>query len=291
MSNFGNQSMVNPLERVAVRRPDATMAAADPTLWHYDGALDIEKLSAAHMSFTDTLESHGAEVIYVEGDAGGSADAVFTHDASMVTNAGAVIMRMGKSLRRGEEALHRAFYRSHDIPILGEIKEPGTIEAGDTLWLDAETLLVGEGYRTNRLGAKQLAELLNPLGIQVRSYDMPSYMGPKACLHLMSIVSMLSDNLALVYEPLAPVNLLRLFNDRGIQIISTPIDEFEETNTISLNVLTTAPMRCIMSAGAPKTAELLQDSGCQVDLFEADELCVKAEGGPTCMTRPIKRSA
>ncbi len=289
MNNFGALDMVAPLRGVLMKRPGSAMANADAEKWHYTGPLNAKKLQADHAALVTIIEDFGAEVVFLEEDPLELADAVFTHDPSMVTDAGAIVLRMGKPLRRGEEELHAQFYLAQDIPLLGTIKEPGIVEAGDCIWLDRETLLVGLGFRTNEAGAVQLENILAPAGVSIHSFDLPIYQGRLACLHLMSLVSMLDHNLALTCQSLLPVRLQTFFDARGITCLAAPEDEFRQSGTLSTNILALAERRCVMVAGFPKTESVLVDAGCQVALFEGSELCRKAEGGPTCLTRPLLR--
>ncbi len=281
--------MVSPLRRVLVKRPGEAMAGADPTAWNYATPLDLEKIQADHDGLAKLLQDSGAEVLFLDHDPEHLADLVFTHDPSLVTSEGAIIFRMGKLARRGEDEHHREFYDSIDVPILGTIEEPGTVEAGDCVWIDDKTLAVGMGFRTNPAGVAQLQALLTPLGVRVEAFDLPVYTGAAACLHLMSIMSMLDHDLALVFEPMIPVRLHKLLAERGVQCLAAPADEFTKSATLSLNVLALSPRKCIGVAGNDKTAELMVNAGVDLTNFVGDELCLKAEGGPTCLTRPILR--
>ena len=246
---FGSQSMVAPLRRVLMKRPGAVMAGADAATWNYAGALELEALQQDHDALVAKITAAGTEVVLLGEDPAGLADAVFTHDPSQVTREGAIILRMGKELRRDEADVHARFYERQDIPILGTIEAPGTVEAGDCVWLDEQTLLMAMGYRTNEAGIAQMAEIVAPLGVKVHAYDMSVYQGAQACLHLMSIISMLAHDLALVYRSLLPVRIVRLFEERGIEMIETPTDEFESSGTLSGNVLTLAPRKCLTVDG------------------------------------------
>jgi len=206
-----------------------------------------------------------------------------------MTDQGAVILAMGKPLRSREPALHEAAYRRLGIPILGRIEPPGQVEGGDCVWVDRATLAIGRGVRTNQAGIEQMARLLGPLGIAVLGYDLPLWMGEAACLHLMSVISPLDDDLALVYSPLLPAAFYQLLKSCGIRLVEGDPEEFRLSNGLSLNVLPTAPRDVIAVAGFPKTKAAMEAAGCRAATFEADALCIACEGGPTCLTRPILR--
>lgn len=287
-NSYGVDSMAGNLKRVGMRAPGA-MLTADHERWHYTKPLDPEALGAQYRHFADLVASSGAEIVWMDDDADDLSDSVFTYDPSFVVPDGAIVMRPGKPLRVGEIDLHRRFYESNGIPVIGEIEAPGTVEGGDCFWLDATTLAVGRGFRTNQSGIDQLIALLAPTGISVHVFDLPYYRGPDACLHLMSVVSSLDDDLALVHAPLVPTVLYELMKDMGYELLHAPLDEFEASLGLNLNVLATGPRQLIAVDGFPQTVELMRQAGCNVSVFAADELCIPCEGGPTCLTRPLLR--
>ena len=196
---------------------------------------------------------------------------------------------MGKKLRKHEPRLHKKFYESINIPILGEINSPGTVEGGDCLWIDEKTLVVGKGFRTNHSGIDQLKGILNTYGIKVIGFDLPYFHGPDACLHLMSLISILDYNLAIVYKPFFPVELLKFLESKGFDCIDIPKKDFLDSNGLAINILALSSRNIIMLEGFSKTETILKKMGCDIQTFDGNELCVKAEGGPTCLTRPIYR--
>jgi len=290
MNDYGAQDMVTPLRRVMMKRPGATMASADPEQWHYAGPLKLERLQADHDALVERIRAAGVEIIFLDED-GKLADSVFTHDPSLVTAEGAIVLRMGKRLREGEASIHADFYQNHDIPILGTIEEPGTIEAGDCIWLDDHTLIVGLNLRTNDAGISQLQQIVADMGVSVHAFELPSPQSSDACLHLMSLISMLDHDLALIYPSLLPERLQQFLRQRGIECLPAPEHEFISSGSLNINVLALAPRNCVTVAGFPDTLALMQAAGCTVSTFPGDELCLKAEGGPTCLTRPILRCA
>ena len=287
--SYGVSSMTATLRRVALRHPGQSLFQADPQTWHYGPTFDAKTATAEHAAFARLLEQQGVEILWLEGDDRGNADAVFTYDASLVTPAGAILMNPGKPLRSGEQVLHRDFYRAVDIPIIGEIGGDGRAEAGDTLWLDDHVLAVGRGFRTNPEALGQLATLLSPSGIAVHGFDLPVYHGAAACLHLMSLLSLVDTRKAAIVRPLLPVGLYRLLLELEYDLIELPADEFERSGGLSANLLAISPGHCVMIEGYPATRSLLKNSGIQVSAFPGDSLCIGCEGGPTCLSRPILR--
>ena len=287
---FGVSSMTATLRKVAVKAPGRSLVNADPEKWHYSQGFDPTVVERIHKTFVKMLEDSGAEVYYMRGDDYNIADSVFTYDASLMTPNGVILMSPGKLLRKGEQNLHKNFYNKHKIPIVGSIDGNATAEAGDTLWLDNKTLIVGRGFRTNPDGIEQIRELLNPQGIKTYSFDLPVYTGKSACLHLMSLISLVDTRTALVCRPLLPVGLIELLQKHNFTIIDAPFEEFKESNTLSLNVLATKPGECIMLDSAPHTLDMLRSFGIIVKVFHGDPLCIACEGGPTCLTRPLLRT-
>ena len=281
--------MAAPLKRVAMRTPGASLLSAKAEDWHYGAGFDGARAIEQFRVFADLVASCGTEILWIEDSGDGLADAMFTHDPSLMTDHGAIILRMGKPGRMAEPALHKATYEAAGIPILGEIVAPGAVEGGDCVWVDHETLAVGRGVRTNQAGIEQLAAMLAPHGVSVLGFDLPLGNGTEACLHLMSVVSPLDEKLALVYAPMLPVAFWQLLKDRGYTLLEAPADEFDASNGLNLNVLPLVPGDVLMVDGFPKTRALMENANCRVRVFEADALCIPCEGGPTCLTRPVWR--
>lgn len=213
-------------------------------------------------------------------------DSIYCRDASIATDFGMIICNMGKKGRLYEPKAQLEVYQKNDIDILGEIKFPGTLEGGDVAWLDLNTLAVGHTYRTNEEGIRQLKSLLQPKGIEVIVVELPHYKGKEDVFHLMSILSPVDKNLAVVYSPLMPIKFRNELLQRGIQLIDVPDGEFE---SMGCNVLAVAPRDCLMVDGNPITKKLLENAGCQVFSYKGHEISVKGGGGPTCLTRPMER--
>jgi len=213
-------------------------------------------------------------------------DSIYCRDASIATDFGIIICNMGKQGRIDEPYAQLEAYKMNNVNILGEIKFPGTLEGGDVAWLDQNTLAVGHTYRTNEEGIRQLKELLQPKGIEIIVVELPHYKGESDVFHLMSILSPVDKNLAVVYSPLMPIKFRNELLERGFQLVEVPEQEFD---SMGCNVLAVAPRDCLMVAGNPITRKLLEDAGASVHIYEGNEISVKGGGGPTCLTRPIDR--
>lgn len=277
--------MFEPLRRVLVKRPDEAFGGADPERWHYTSRPNLDEARREHDALVEILKGAGAEVIDHPEPQPDRADSIFVFDPALVTDRGAVILRMGKELRHGEEAAMARRFREIGVPVLAELGGEATAEGGDLLWLDERTLAVGQGFRTNAEGLRQLREIL--IGIEVLPVDLPYFTGPEACLHLLSLMSIVDRDLAVVYPPLVPVPFWKTLQDRGFRLVEVPEEEFP---TMGPNVLALAPRKCLMIEGNPVTRRRLEEAGCEVLTYRGREISLKAEGGPTCLTRPIWRS-
>ena len=290
MSKYGCQSMSLPLQRVLMRGPKGSLLNADAKQWHYGLTFDANLALEQYQAFRDLVLACGTAIIDIEDINDGLADAMFTHDPSLMSDHGAIILNMGKPLRKAEPELHEQAYINAGIPILGRVQAPGQIEGGDCIWLDQNTLVVGRGFRSNQAGIEQLQAMLAPYGVDVLGFDLPVWHGAAACLHLMSVISPLAPDLALIHAPLVPTALYQLMQSKGIELIEAPNDEFLASSGLNLNVLPTAPKDCIMIDGFPATKAAMEAAGCTVQIFAGDALCIACEGGPTCLTRPVLRA-
>ncbi len=247
---------------------------------------DFEAAKQEYAAFEKIFEKAGAEVLQFPKDDQLTIDSIYCRDAAIATDFGMIICRMGKSGRMKEPQSQKQAYLEKNIPILGEIIAPGTLEGGDVAWLDEKTLAVGHTYRTNEEGISQLRNLLEPKGITIITVELPHYKGPEDVFHLMSILSPVDKDLAVVYSPLMPIKFRNELKDRGFKIVEVPDDEFE---SMGCNVLAIAPRKCIMVAGNPITQKALMDAGCEVWTYKGEQISVKGGGGPTCLTRPMLR--
>ncbi len=279
--------MTDPLRIVLVRRPDDSFSVADPKAWGYTARPNLEAARNEHDGLVALLRASGVDVRRDAEPQPGRADAIFVHDPAIVTDRGAIVLRMGKELRRGEEASIGKALAKEGVPIVGSLRAPATAEGGDLLWVNHDVLAVGRGFRTNADGLRQLREILGESGVRTEPVPLPYHRGPDACLHLMSLISLVDEDLAVVYRRLLPVPFWTDLRERGFDFIDVPEHEFE---TMAPNVLAVAPRDCITLEGNPITRRLLEDAGCRVRTYRGNEISLKAEGGATCLTRPILRA-
>jgi N-dimethylarginine dimethylaminohydrolase len=277
--------MTAPLRRVLVRAP----RPSDAALWKACGwrfEPDPGAMAAEHEAFRELLGADGAEVVLAESSTGPDPDAIYTYDPAIVGDAGAILLRPGKEGRRGEPDELGVDLVAAGVPIAGRLEAPALAEGGDTVWLDEGTLLVGHGYRTNAAGIEALRELLP--GVEVVAFDLPHYHGPGEVMHLMSFLSPLDVDLAVVYLPLMPVRLVELLHARGIELIEVPDEEFE---SMGPNVLALGPRVALALAGNDETRRRMERAGVDVRVYVGEHISRPGDGGPTCLTRPLLRGA
>jgi len=232
------------------------------------------------------LTTAGAELIELPASAELSLDAAYAHDASLATDFGLILMRPGKANRVAEAQHHGSFSGQLGIPTFATITAPGTTEAGDMVWLDPKTLLIGHGYRTNADGIRQMRNALAPKGVEVLSAPLPHGPGPSACLHLMSLISLLDEHTAVVDLPWLAVETVELLKSRGFHLIEI---EYSERDTLACNVLSLGNKRLLAIEENRKTNDRLRAAGFDVRTFPGSEICINGSGGPTCLTRPLLR--
>jgi dimethylargininase len=278
---YGSQHMTAALRRVLVRPPQAV----DVPSWRdlgWRGEPDPARLSAEHATFCSLLEEAGAEIVLSECTPG-NLDAIYTFDPALVTDEGALLLRPGKPQRRDEPDGLVPALEAAGVPVRARLSGQEYAEGGDTLWLDRQTLIVGRSYRTNEAGIAAVRRALPD--VDVVAFDLPHLRGPAEVLHLLSLISPLADDLAVVYLPLLPTRLVEALREREISLVEVPDEEFE---TMGTNVLALAPRVALALEGNRETRLRMEKSGVDVLVYEGVELS-KGDGGPTCLTRPLLR--
>jgi dimethylargininase len=286
LAAWGAQSMTVPLRDVLVARPGAAFGRAfdDPA----NGFLHPVDLAAAqreHDAFADVLSSLGVTLHQLDTADTPHPDLVYAYDPLLVSERGSIALRSGKPNRRGEEAALAAWTAAAGIPATGAIEAPGMVDGGDTFWLRPDLFCVGRTLRTNGAGVGQLA---NMVGGDVRVFDVPYWRGDAELVHLLSVVSPVADDLAVVFLPLLPVGLWELLADLRIRTIAVPDEEYA---TLGCNILAVRPGVCVVADGNPTTRRALESAGCEVHPYAAAEISINGSGGPTCLTRPLLRRA
>lgn len=289
--NYGCQSMVLPIKRLLVKHVRDAFRSQKHTeaSWrslYFTGCPDYEKSLAEYEKFLALFDGLGIEMNFAPADDTVTLDSLYMHDSVVITKKGAILCSMGKDARRTESAATAKVLQSLGIPILGAITGDGRLESGDIVWFEGGITAAGLGYRTNAEGIRQLQALV---GDGVREWmvvQLPHADGIENILHLMSLVSLVDRDLAVVYPRFMPVFLLQWLKAHGFTLIEVPDDEYERLGS---NVLAVAPRKCIMLDGLPRTRAALERNGAQVSVYKGDEISFKGTGGPTCLTRPLLR--
>ncbi len=289
--DFGSFNMWGPLKKVAIRSPEVAFASdakidAEWQKLSYHSRPDLVAAKSEYQKVEKILAAAGAEMIKLPAGEGLTLDSLYAHDALVVTPNGLVRPHMGKPARRLEPAVNCAHLASLGFPIAGEISAPGLLEGGDLVWIDRHTLLAGIGYRTNQEGIRQLSKLAGS-DVEIHAFDMPHFKGRSDVFHLMSFLSPVDVDLAVVYLPLMPVRLVEFLETRGIKFVHVPEEEFA---SMGCNILALGPRHVMMVEGNPETEKRMIAAGIKVEVIKGYEICRKGEGGPTCMTRPLVRA-
>ena len=289
---YSCHNMVNPIKKIILKHPkdafkDQETINKQFSRLNYFEAPNFNKAISDYDKFVGLLISFDIELHFLPKDNSTSIDSIYTHDPCVVSNNGVILCNMGKKARLAEPNTMEDYFKSIQLPILGRIKAPGTLEGGDVVWIDEKTIAVGEGYRTNKEGIKQLKHLLSDQVENVISVPIPHWNGPEDCLHLMSNISPIDHNIFLVYSRLLPVPFRKYLLDRNIELIDVPDEEYE---SMGCNVLAVAPRKVIMINGNLITKQLLEKKDIEVYTYDGAEISIKGAGGPTCLTRPFVRS-
>lgn len=289
--DFGCQSMVGKIESILIKRPSEAFISQEHLNQNYEkfcyfGCPDYEKAVSEYEKFKKIIKDNVENVYYLPQDERAGLDSIYTHDPLKVTSKGAIYFPMGKELRSKEFLATEEYLKSIGIPTLGYIEKPGKMEGGDIVWLDEKTVAIGRGYRTNDEGIRQFKELVKDIVDEVIVVPMPHGEGESCCLHLMSIISMVDKDLAVVYSKYMPVFFRELLLERGMKLVEVNDKEYDYLGS---NVLALAPRVCVVIDGNPEITQSLRNEGCTVYTYEGHEMSFRGTGGPTCLTHPITR--
>jgi len=236
-------------------------------------------------AFLELLMHTGAEILELPADDRVTLDSLYTRDASIIARRGSIACSMGKAARQSESSVQEEYLSGRGLAIAGRIEVPGVLEGGDLVWLDDGLVAVGVGKRTNQAGVEQLRGLLGDT-VRVIEVPLPDWESPQDVLHLMSLISPVDHDLAVVYSPLLAEAFREELCSRGCRLVEVPDEEFESMGT---NVLALAPRVCVIVRGNPATRAALERAGATVYEYDGQEISLKGGGGPTCLTRPLRR--
>jgi len=288
---FSCQSEVGHIQSLLLKHPrEAFISKSNiEAQWvdlNYTGCPDYDKSLKEYDNFVELLKKYVPEIHYLPQNSQTGLDSIYVHDSVVVTDKGAILCKMGKEKRGREPSAVGEFLQGLDIPILGSITGDGSLEGGDVVIFDERTLAVGQGYRSNNEGIRQMKELTRGFIEEFVIVPLPHWQGPDDVLHLMSFISPVDHDLAVVYSRIMPVPFREWLLRRGIKLLEVPDSEYE---TMACNILAVAPRKCIMLAGNHRTKKLLEDEGVEIWEYKGEQISKKGAGGPTCLTKPLIR--
>ncbi len=286
-----SHSEYGKIESILLKRAAASFVSDEfvQAQWqtlNFIAAPDLHLAIQQYEHFEELISLFKPSIFHLTQDVNLSMDSIYCRDAVLVTDHGLILCNMGKEPRQGEPEAIQRYCSTLGLPILGKIESPGTLEGGDAAWVDESTLAVGHTYRTNKAGIRQLKEILRPYDLEIITIELPHYRGPSDVFHLMSIFSPVDRDVAVVYSPLMPIAFREELLARSFHLIEVPENEFD---SMGCNVLAIAPRHVIVVAGNPLTKTALEMAGCNVQEYVGSEISIKGGGGPTCLTRPLKR--
>ncbi|SUB56423.1 dimethylarginine dimethylaminohydrolase family protein [Peptoniphilus lacrimalis] len=289
--NYGCQSMVGKITDILLKSPKDAFISQENLernyeAFNYIGCPNYEKTLKEYEIFEGIIKKNVENVYYLPKDDRTGLDSIYAHDSLKVTKKGAIYFPMGKNLRSKESLVTEEFLKSHGVPTLGRIEAPGKMEGGDIVWLDERTVAIGLGYRTNKEGIEQFKKLTKDFIDEYIIVPMPHGEGKDECLHLMSVISLVDDDLAVVYSKFMPVFFREYLIKRGIKLLEVNDKEYAYLGS---NVLALDKRKCIIIEGVPEIQKKLEDEGCTVYTYPGKELSFRGTGGPTCLTHPICR--
>jgi arginine deiminase len=283
--------MYKKLNTVILKRPDDAFRnqehlSQEWEKFNYINEPNFSKALLEYEQFLSIMKKHVSRIEFLPAFDQVGLDSLYAHDPVKFTPKGAIILKSGKKLRQPEAHAYKQFLQEKEIPILGELTGDAMSDGGDLVWLDDRTLLVGRSYRTNDEAIRQLKDLTKEFVDEFIVVPLPHDRGEAECLHLMSVISLVDSDLAVVYSRLMPVFLRQLLIERGIQLIEVPDEEYDR---LGCNVLALEPRVCVMVSGNPYTKQQLLDAGATVYEYDGNEISYLGTGGPTCLTCPVIR--
>jgi N-dimethylarginine dimethylaminohydrolase len=286
---WGVSSDIGRLRTVLVHRPgDELKAIVDSTKWLWIGKPDIAKAQQEHDAMVRVLKGEGIEVLSLERNVGDRGKMYFMRDQASVTRGGVILSRMALDIRRGEERFVASRLGELNVPILRTVHGLGTLEGGNFMFLDPDTVLIGVGVRTNHEGFRQASEVLTTQGVKsIISVPQSAYLHtfPSGFVHLDVAFNVIDTDLAIMYPEGVPYDLVELVRERKMRIIEVPR---EEALRMSTNFLVVEPSKVITASGNEKTKKALEKEKVEVIEVGVDEL-MKGGGSVRCMTMPLMR--
>lgn len=284
-------SMYKPLKRVILKHPkDAFISQShldnEWQKFNYVSVPNFDEALVEYEQFESILKQYIDRIDYLPQSDIVGLDSIYTHDPVKFTPHGAIILKSGKEMRQPEAEVFKKFLHENNIPIIGELSGDAICDGGDIVWIDDNTLAVGRGFRTNDEAINYLRKITKPYVNEFIEVQLPYDQGEEECLHLMSFISIVDEDLAVVYSPLMPVFFRQMLIKRGFELIEVNDREYE---SLGCNVLAIGPRICVLHQGNDEVRTNLENAGAKVYEYKGEEITYKGTGGPTCLTCPVIR--
>jgi len=309
---WGAQSEIGRLEEVMVHKESGELGSIpdEDLIWHAaSGPVDAKLAIEQHERLIEVFRQEGVRVHFLDLTARnprGPYSSLYrlwgTRDPGLVINGGAVVGRMALPMRRGEEVLWSKSVMKSGCPILYTVHGSGIFEGGNVVWLDQTHVCIGESIRTNMEGIEQVTWILKRAGVEeIRVVPLAGYLAEYkypsgGWTHLDSVFMYIDDGLALIVASAVPFSFINYLEDKDINLIEVPIDEYA-----ACNVLTLEAGKVVSVAGYPETAKKLRKAGVDTIEVELGEIAGGGNkpgvergkggtwGGPHCATAPLVR--
>ena len=271
------------LRAVLLHRPGAELAVPDPDAAQLLEPDDPAGAAAEHEAMAQAYREEGVLVRAVEPAAAPSPNLMFCADLFLMTPEGAILGRPASTVRAGEERWIARRLADLGIPIIRMVRGRGTFEGADAMWLDATTVLIGLGLRTNAEGAAQVAAALGEMGVAAIQVDLPW-----GAMHLMGMLRIADRDLAIAWPGRLAIRGVEALRSRGYRVLFLP-DGSAAERTTALNFVTLGPGRILMAEGYPVFERFFEKAGLACRTTPVAELR-KAAGGIGCLTGILERA-
>lgn len=280
---FGSNSEWAPLQSVLLHRPgDELNGADDPDAMQYVAHVDAACARAQHDAMADAYRAAGVTVHYLDLEQPAQPNQMFLADLMFMTPEGAVLARPASTVRAGEERHTACKLASMGVPIVRSISGTGTFEGADALWIDARTVIIGRGLRTNAVGVDQIRIVLAEMGVHAITVDLPF-----GSMHLMGMLRLADKDLATVWPTRLAVTAVEALRARGIRVAFLP-DADEAFARSAHNYVTLGPREILMAADVPNTQRFYESLGITCHTVDISELR-KAAGAIGCLSGIVQR--
>jgi N-dimethylarginine dimethylaminohydrolase len=273
----------SPLRAVLLHRPGAELAMPDPDAAQLLEPVDPTRAAAEHAALAAAYRGEGVLVRAVEPAVAPTPNLMFCADLFLMTPDGAILGRPASTVRAGEERWIARRLADLGIPIVRMVRGRGTFEGADAMWLDARTVLIGVGLRTNAEGAAQVTAALGEMGVTAIQVDLPW-----GAMHLMGLLRIADRDLAIAWPGRLAVRAVEALRHRGYRVLFLP-DGAAAERTTALNFVTLGPGRILMAEGYPVFERFFEKAGLACRTTPVAEIR-KAAGGIGCLTGILERA-